>query len=154
MSWTARLEEAKGLLEKGLISQEEFEVIRQSAVQEMTSAIPNKISSIGAYRIIDTLGEGGMGVVYRGVHINETISNRQGGEVAIKVLHPQYAKNPEFRARFDKEASLGFKLNHEGIVNAIDLIEDNEQLALVMELVEGVPLSDKIGQETGPFYVA
>ena len=51
-------------------------------------------STIGSYRVVRCIGEGGMGCVYEAVH--EAIERR----VAIKVLHPEYARNSEFTARF------------------------------------------------------
>jgi serine/threonine protein kinase len=62
-----------------------------------------------------------MGAVYRGRHRSGTIADRQGGDVAIKVMHAQYARNPAFQARFEREASLGLKLDHPGIVKVHDL---------------------------------
>jgi hypothetical protein len=91
-----------------------------------------------------------MGAVYRGRHRSETIADRQGGDVAIKVMHAQFARNPEFQARFEREASLGLKLDHPGIVKVHDLVVDAGTLALVMEFVEGRSLADLIGKEVGP----
>jgi serine/threonine protein kinase len=58
---------------------------------------------MGSYKILGAIGEGGMGMVYRARHQNDSIASRQGGDVALKVMHPQYARNPELRARFDRE---------------------------------------------------
>ena len=91
-----------------------------------------------------------MGTVYRGRHRSPEIAARQGGEVAIKVMHPHIARNESFAERFEREASLGLKLDHPGICRVHDLVVDGGVLALVMELVEGEPLSELIGTTTGP----
>src|SRR5688572_21720447 len=86
---------------------------------------------IGAYLILDKLGEGGMGEVYRA---RDTRLNR---DVALKVLPDLFARDPGRLARFTREAQLLASLNHPNI-GAIYGIEQN---ALVMELVEGEDLS-------------
>ncbi len=65
-------------------------------------------------------------------------------------MHPQLAGNHAFRERFLREAHLGMRLVHPGIVTVHELIADGEVLAIVMELVEGRSLATIIGQETGP----
>ena len=70
--------------------------------------------------------------------------------MAIKVLHSQYAQDTSFRQRFEREAAMGLKLSHKNIVKTYDLVIDGGNLALVMELAEGKPLSEMIGKETGP----
>ena len=105
---------------------------------------------VGAYKVLEKVGEGGMGVVYRARHTQSAVAQRQGGDVALKVLHEQLAKRPDFRERFDREADLGLRLNHRNVVKVHDLVIDGSRLALVMEWVEGRPLSKMIGEETGP----
>ena len=156
--WKTKLNEAKEMLDSGLISQEEYNLVKQQALRSMTDSnaesTPHKAtdvpSAIGAYTILGVIGEGGMGVVYRGKHRNEEKARRQGGEVAIKVMHAHYVKNAELAERFEQEATLGMKVTHEGIVSVYDLISDGGRIALVMELVQGRPLSEVIGFETGP----
>ena len=86
---------------------------------------------IGAYLILDKLGEGGMGEVYRA---RDTRLNR---DVALKVLPELFARDPGRLARFTREAQLLASLNHPNI-GAIYGIEQN---ALVMELVDGEDLA-------------
>jgi serine/threonine protein kinase len=105
---------------------------------------------VGAYRILGHIGDGGMGAVYRGEHRSPQIAARQGGAVAVKVMHPHIARNESFAERFEREAGLGLKLEHPGICKVHDLVVDGGVLALVMELVEGEPLSEIIGSKTGP----
>lgn len=155
MDWKKELAELKAMLDSGVITQEEFntekaQVFRARYAQSPQPASPEAVSKIGAYHLLSKIGHGGMGEVFRARHINEAKALAQGGDVAIKLIHPQYAQNPDFRERFDQEASLGLKLSHPGIVKVYDLIEDGSQLALVMELVRGVSLAKKIGVHTGP----
>jgi serine/threonine protein kinase len=83
---------------------------------------------IGPYIIQEKLGEGGMGVVYKGIHkdIEQT--------VAIKVLYPQYAKDENFRERFKREAKVQAKLHHPNVVNILNYLEDEDgNMYIVME---------------------
>ncbi|HTG15621.1 MAG TPA: protein kinase, partial [Blastocatellia bacterium] len=73
-------------------------------------------SSIGEYRLVDKLGEGGMGEVYRGVH------SKIGRVVAIKVLS-QAATGPEFLERFLNEARIQGGLQHNNIATLYDFLE-------------------------------
>src|SRR3984893_9260890 len=84
-------------------------------------------SSIGHYRIVSKLGEGGMGAIYRAT---DTKLNR---EVAIKVLPDAVATDPDRLARFTREAQVLASLNHPNIA-AVYGVEDR---AIVMELVPG-----------------
>jgi serine/threonine protein kinase len=153
---TEELKELANLFREGLLTREEFDQQKQQLLAGSSSgrvsgiSSPNVGDSVGAYRILGDLGRGGMGVVHRGRHRTAAIAKRQGGEVAIKVLHAQYAQDDAFRDRFEREASMGLKLDHPGIVKVYDLVIDGGNLALVMDLAEGRPLSEVIGKETGP----
>ena len=91
---------------------------------------------IAHYCITAKLGEGGMGVVYRAT---DTKLNR---DVAIKVLPESFAQDADRMARFQREAQVLASLNHPGIA-AIYGVED---CALVMELVDGPTLAERIAQ--------
>jgi serine/threonine protein kinase len=153
---TQELKDLANLFREGLLTREEFDQQKQqllagsSSSKASGSSSPNVGDSVGAYRILGELGRGGMGVVYRAKHRTAAKAKRQGGEVAIKVLHAQYAQDEAYRDRFEREAGMGIKLNYPGIVKVYDLVIDGGNLALVMELAEGRPLSEVIGQETGP----
>src|SRR4029450_395525 len=95
-------------------------------------------TQIGPYRIIAPLGAGGMGEVYR------ARDDKLGRDVAIKVLPTSFAHDPDRLARFDREARLLASLNHPRIA-AIYGFEDSAGIpALVLELVEGPTLADRI----------
>ena len=89
---------------------------------------------IGPYEILGPLGKGGMGAVYKAM---QPSLNRI---VAIKVLPPDFAKDPEFVARFHREAQTVAMLSHPNIVQIIDKGEDQGILYFAMEYVEGTSL--------------
>jgi serine/threonine protein kinase/Tol biopolymer transport system component len=101
-------------------------------------------SRIGSYEIVTLLGAGGMGEVYR------ARDTRLGRDVAIKLLPESYALDRERRARFEREAQILASLNHPHIATIYGF-EDSGTPALVMELVEGPTLADRIAQ--GPVSV-
>ena len=151
-----QLQQLAALRKEGVLSEEEFEEQKQILLAESrartstTPSDPTMLAEVGAYRLLGLIGEGGMGAVYRGRHRSETMADRQGGDVAVKVMHPQYARNPDYRDRFEREAALGMKLDHRGIVKVHDLVVDGGNLALVMDYVEGRSLNDQIGEVVGP----
>jgi len=114
------------------------------------AAPPQVGSELGAYRLLELLGEGGMGVVFRARHRSEAFARKQGGDVALKVLLPQLAAREDIRERFEREAAMALDLDHPGIVRVFELVLDAGRLALAMELVSGRALSDVIGAVTGP----
>ena len=102
-------------------------------------------SRLGHYNVTALIGEGGMGQVYQAT---DTKLNRQ---VALKILPEAFATDPDRLARFQREAQVLASLNHPNIA-AIHGLEDSEGTkALVLELVEGPTLADRIAQ--GPILV-
>jgi serine/threonine protein kinase/Tol biopolymer transport system component len=99
---------------------------------------------LGPYRIAGKLGEGGMGEVYRATDTN---LKRQ---VAIKVLPPSVADDPDRLARFQREAEVLASLNHPNIAAIYGLERSGGRAALVMELVDGPTLADRIAQGRVP----
>jgi Tol biopolymer transport system component len=97
---------------------------------------------LGVYEIVAQIGEGGMGQVYRAT---DTKLKRQ---VAIKTLPPSFAEDAERLARFQQEAEVLAALNHPGIATIYGFEQSNGVHALVMELVEGDDLSDRIARGT------
>ncbi|MBS1830652.1 MAG: serine/threonine-protein kinase [Acidobacteria bacterium] len=99
-------------------------------------------STIAHYRITGKLGEGGMGEVYRAT------DTKLGRDVAVKVLPPQVANDPERLTRFEREAKVLAALNHPHIA----AIYGVEHAALVMELVEGETLAGPLPVEVSLRY--
>jgi serine/threonine protein kinase len=96
---------------------------------------------MGSYRVIHVIGAGGMGSVVRARHSDDGWAERQGGDVAIKLIHPKLAKKKSFRERFYSEAEIGRSLQHSSIANVYDLVKEGEWLGLVMEFIDGRPLT-------------
>jgi Tol biopolymer transport system component len=102
-------------------------------------------TTLGHYRIVEKIGAGGMGEVYR------AIDERLDRDVAIKVLPEEVAEDPERLARFEREAKLLASLSHQNIATLHGLEEYESQRYLVMELAEGDTLAERI--EKGPIPV-
>jgi len=100
---------------------------------------------IGPYEVVAPLGSGGMGEVYRAK------DTKLGREVALKLLPEHLAHDAERLARFDREARTLAALNHPHIAQVHGLEDSNGTLALVMELVEGPTLADRIAEGPLPF---
>ena len=97
-------------------------------------------SRIGPYEITEELGAGGMGEVYRATDTN------LGRQVAIKVLPESVATDPDRLARFEREAKTLAALNHPNIAQIYGLERTGATPALVMELVDGETLADRIAR--------
>ena len=95
---------------------------------------------VGVYEVAAQIGEGGMGQVYRAT---DTRLERQ---IAIKILPPALAADHDRLARFQREAEMLASLNHPHIAGIYRLEESEGVSALVMELVEGEDLSQRIAR--------
>jgi serine/threonine protein kinase len=101
---------------------------------------------LGQYRILDQLGQGGMGRVFKAEHAT------MGRTVAIKVLAPQHTKTEKARQLFMREVRAAGKLMHPNIVTAHDANEADGRHYLVMEYIDG-PNLDQLVRENGPLPV-
>jgi serine/threonine protein kinase len=103
-------------------------------------------SKLGSHEITALLGRGGMGEVYR------ARDNKLKREVAIKILPDEFSSDPDRMARFQREAEALAALNHPNIAAIYDLEEENQTRFLVLELIEGDTLADRLRQR-GPLPV-
>lgn len=108
---------------------------------------PGELRSLGPYRLLHKLGQGGMGTVYQAVHI------KLDKVVALKILFSDRLRDAEAVARFEREMKAVGRLSHANIVQAFDAGESDGIPFLVMEYVEGVNASDLV-QRGGPLGVA
>jgi type I restriction enzyme M protein len=117
--------------------------------EELPTILPPPDPLIGhvldsKYELIERLGEGGVGVVYKALRIHI------GGEVAIKLLHKRLVEDEAAVGRFRREAQAAARLTHPNIVTIFDFGEgqgEDEYTYIVMELVKGVALRDLLRQE-------
>ena len=100
--------------------------------------------TLGHYRIVDKVGEGGMGVVYR-AH-----DERLDRDVAIKVLPEAVAADPDRLRRFEREAKAVATLSHSNILEIFDFDTEEDVTYAVTELLEGVTLREHLHKERGP----
>ncbi|MGH8915232.1 MAG: protein kinase domain-containing protein, partial [Acidimicrobiia bacterium] len=96
------------------------------------------------YQLTEQIGTGGMATVWKA---EDTLLGRS---VAIKRLLPHLADDPQSAERFKREAQAAASLNHPGIVTVFDTGEDADGPYIVLELVDGDTLAERI-VETGPF---
>src|SRR5579875_1136401 len=167
---TARMDEerlAHALISRGLLTREEVHSCRADGGEPGAEAFLARLVAAGlltanqakraskeletllgqqipGYQLLEKLGQGAMGTVYKARQIS---MNRL---VAIKVLHPRLAANPEFLQRLTREAHLAARLSHNNIIQAIDVGSAGPLHYFVMELVEGKTIREIL--ETGKIY--
>ncbi|MFZ0192397.1 MAG: ABC transporter substrate-binding protein [Streptosporangiaceae bacterium] len=108
----------------------------------MAQLLPGDPARVGRYRLTARLGAGGMGVVYLG-------AAKDGSLVAVKVLRPELAENPEFRARFSREVTTLTRVKGMCTVRVIEADTQAPRPFLVTEYIDGPSLADYI-EEQGP----
>jgi len=95
---------------------------------------------IGRYQVIERIGRGAMGVVYR------ARDEAMGRDVALKVLTADLEDEPDIRTRFHREAEAAARLSHPNIITIFDVGEDGGRFFIVMELLRGATLKDFLKQ--------
>ena len=102
-------------------------------------------TSLLHYRVVEKIGEGGMGAVWKAT------DSTLGRDVAIKILPAEFASDPERLARFEREAKVLASLNHPNIAAIYGFHEANDIRFLAMELVPGEDLAERLKQGSVPF---
>jgi serine/threonine-protein kinase len=128
---------------EGFLEAPVLEVAAKILSEDPTPSVVGR--QIGCYEILDLLGAGGMGEVYR-AH-----DGGLGRDVAIKVLSGAYARDPDRLSRLQREARMLALLNHPNIATIHGLEESNGVHFLVMELIPGVTLAERLS--SGPIEV-
>jgi serine/threonine protein kinase len=104
----------------------------------MTSVRPQPLAE-GRFQLLEVIGEGGMATVYR------AFDQRLQRPRAIKILSPAFSQRPALRRRFLSEAQTMANLENARVVRVFDMGEDGDRVYIVMELVEGGSLVDRVG---------
>ncbi len=128
---------ARAVLKRGWLTRFQLNAIATGRAKDLT---------IGPYVLLDRLGEGGMGMVYKARH------QHMQRVVALKVIRKEKLANPEAVARFYKEVEAAARLHHPNIVLAYDAGQAGNTHYLSMEYVEGVDLA-RLVREQGPLPV-
>jgi serine/threonine-protein kinase len=154
------------LISRGLVTQEEIQAIRSPSVLTSEGLLTRLVEAghlsssqakrvqqelsiqatqqIPGYQLLEKLGQGSMGIVYKARQIS---MNRL---VAIKVLNPRLAANPKYLERFTQEAHIAAKLNHNNVVQAIDVGSLGNLHYFIMEYIEGTTIRMQL--EAGKIY--
>ena len=101
-------------------------------------AAPLKGRQVGAYKVVDEIGRGGMGIVYAAEDL------RLGRMVALKALPPEYASDPIRRERLTREARAAARLSHPAVATVYALEDIDGELFLISELVRGETLREEL----------
>ena len=128
---------ARALVEQGLLTKFQAELLLAGSTSGFL---------LGQYRILDQLGRGGMGRVFKAEH--QTMNR----VVALKVLSPHLLKTPKAQQMFQREVRAAARLVHPNIVTAYDANQIDDRYFLVMEFVDG-PNLDQLVRERGPLPV-
>jgi serine/threonine protein kinase len=100
----------------------------------------------GKYRLLRQLGHGGMGTVFE---VENTLTFKRA---ALKWLHPRFANSELARQRLIQEAQASSRVRHENVVDVYDVLEEGSSVFLVMELLEGEPLSERLARDRIPVH--
>src|SRR5579864_775586 len=103
---------------------------------------------IGTYEIVALLGKGGMAEVYRA---RQQLGGRVVRDVALKLIDARLSLTPEFIARFEREAQTLVSLSHPHILKVFEYGQQNDLLYLVMELLSGGSLAERVREGALPF---
>lgn len=123
------------------------ERVKRPSVLTAAPRAPAPGTVLGSYRIIEVIGEGGMGTVYSAEHL------RLRRKVALKVLHPNCATNPVNVSRFFGEACAVNQISHENIIEITDFFDgDGAYKYYIMELLEGHNLHQLLKSEGVPYF--
>lgn len=108
---------------------------------DLDAVAPPRI--VGRYALFDEIAAGGMATVHLGRLVGQVGFSRT---VAVKRLHPQYAKDQDFVSMFVDEAKLASRIQHPNVVSTLDVVKTDDELFLVMEYVQGEALSKLVRQ--------
>jgi serine/threonine-protein kinase len=123
----------------GLAGDVEVDMNYIPATETFSVSAGRQITSVGKYKVVRKIGEGGMGAVY------EAIDKFNGRRVAIKAM--VYSSSDKLLARFEREAMIMNELNHPNIVRLYDWGKENERPYIAMEYLDGITLEEMIRRQ-------
>ena len=133
----------ESLKKNGLLNEFQVHALEVAAERLAREGTRKENIRIGGYEIINKVGEGGLGVVYKARQVS------MGRIVALKVLHPKWANDDEFKKRFLLEARLVGRLSHQNLIQVYDVGRDRGTLYFSMEFIDGATVEDMLEKE-GP----
>ena len=119
------------LIEKGYLTDDQARLMRTALGRIRRDSRREETVRIGGYEIISTLGDGGLGTVYKARQIS------MGRIVALKVLHRKWLRDEEFKKRFLLEARLVGRLSHQNLIQVFDFGKEKGVYYFSMEYVDG-----------------
>ena len=105
--------------------------------------------TIGPYRILKHVREAGGGQIYLAEHCTPNLT-KTPGRLVVKTLHPHLARRPELRTRIRREAEVGSRIKHPGVVRYVDRIDEQDTVAVVMVFVPGRNLDEMLDSYREP----
>ncbi|RME04731.1 MAG: serine/threonine protein kinase [Planctomycetota bacterium] len=120
----------------------ETKILSPQQIHELEAGV-NSLSPIAGYQILRKVGQGAMGMVYKALRLEDK------REVALKILHPKFAKNQEDLARFLRGAKLSLSLNHPNILRSYDFGQVNDIYYQAIEFIRGETVMEYL-ERTGP----
>ncbi|MFH0911210.1 MAG: serine/threonine-protein kinase, partial [Planctomycetota bacterium] len=130
------------LVEEGILTREAVRAVYKARgrMSRDAKAVANRV---GGYELLEKIGEGGLGAVYRARHLS------LGRIVALKLLHKKWVEDEEFRRRFLVEARLMARLSHQNLLQVYDVGRHDDTLYYAMEFVDGETV-DAFVEREGP----
>lgn len=131
------------VLEDGLMTNDDIERVQKAQQKFIQDRERKQDLKFRGYEIISTLGEGGLGTVYKARQVS---MNRM---VALKVLHKQWMDDDEFRKRFVLEARIVGKLSHQNLIQVYDVGKEGDYYYFSMEFIDGRTVEDLTEESPG-----
>jgi serine/threonine-protein kinase len=134
------------IIQKGYMTAEAARALNTALERLARDESKTEPHKVGGYEIISTLGEGGLGTVYKARQIS------MGRLIALKVLHKKWLKDEEFKKRFLLEARLAGRLSHQNLIQVFDVGRQGDTLFFSMEYIDGETVEDIVDRD-GPMDV-
>ena len=164
-SKTQQLKDLADLLDRGLLTREEFEAEKKRILGGPPSthslpAVPDPAgatiedraapTTVGSYTIKDELAVDALGAWYLGRHTIESVAERQGGDVWLRVIHPELASDEDYVARVKEESDPGLKLTHPNLADVQSSTIEPGLVVVAIRPLGGKRLSELLAETEGP----